>query len=154
MTDKSEKPKRKPNSWIVATQMWNKEKGGCYCVPKKGTSDYNEVKKIQNRLKLEVLKKPLANILEKESKKVKKSEKPKKEKKGEKSKIKSPEDIQSEIDSILKRVEAEASSTDKVSKEMQKDMNKIKDLRLERLRLIKKKKKEAKEAQKAKEVKN
>jgi hypothetical protein len=31
-------------SWMEALKAWNKKKGGKYSIPKKGTSDYNEVK--------------------------------------------------------------------------------------------------------------
>ena len=35
------------NSWIMALKHWNSMKGGKYKVPKKGTKDYDEVKKVQ-----------------------------------------------------------------------------------------------------------
>lgn len=38
-----------PNTWIRALKIWNKNKPK-YKVPKKGTSDYIEVKKIQQSL--------------------------------------------------------------------------------------------------------
>jgi hypothetical protein len=31
-------------SWIEALKKWNKDKGGKYEIPKKGSSGYNEVK--------------------------------------------------------------------------------------------------------------
>ena len=33
-------------SWLSALKEWNKKKGGKYVIPKKGSSDYNEVKKL------------------------------------------------------------------------------------------------------------
>jgi len=33
-------------SWLSALKEWNKKKGGKYTIPKKGSSDYNEVKKL------------------------------------------------------------------------------------------------------------
>tara|TARA_R100001015_G_C4566967_1_gene125724 strand:+ start:217 stop:402 length:186 start_codon:yes stop_codon:yes gene_type:complete len=33
-------------NWIQALKAWNKKKGGKYTIPKKGTDDYMEVKKM------------------------------------------------------------------------------------------------------------
>lgn len=38
------------NSWIMALKHWNSMKGGPYKVPKRGTKEYKEVKKIQNSM--------------------------------------------------------------------------------------------------------
>jgi hypothetical protein len=42
---------RKANKWIRAVKEWNAQdpNKGTYCVPKKGSSAYDEVKKIMNR---------------------------------------------------------------------------------------------------------
>lgn len=37
------------SSWLSALKEWNKKKGGKYVIPKKGSSDYNEVKKLMNK---------------------------------------------------------------------------------------------------------
>jgi len=37
--------------WITALKEYNNKKGGSWCVPKKDTNEYNEVKKIMDRLK-------------------------------------------------------------------------------------------------------
>lgn len=44
------KTKRQPSKWIKALKAWNDKKGGQYCVPKKGTSDYDEVKSLMDRM--------------------------------------------------------------------------------------------------------
>src|SRR6056300_1924754 len=45
------KPKRKKSSWILALEEWNKShKTGCFLMPKKGTQQYAEIKKIQEKL--------------------------------------------------------------------------------------------------------
>jgi hypothetical protein len=31
-------------SWMEALKAWNKKSGGKYMIPKKGTSEYNEIK--------------------------------------------------------------------------------------------------------------
>tara|TARA_A100000171_G_scaffold17367_1_gene15836 strand:- start:761 stop:874 length:114 start_codon:yes stop_codon:yes gene_type:complete len=36
-------------SWIEALKKYNKQKGGKYKIPKKGTAEYNEVKKLMNK---------------------------------------------------------------------------------------------------------
>lgn len=41
------------NHWIHALKVWNAKKGGKYVVPKKGTAEYNEVKKIQEKMENE-----------------------------------------------------------------------------------------------------
>jgi len=33
-------------SWVQALKAWNKKKGGKYTIPKKGTKQYMEVKKM------------------------------------------------------------------------------------------------------------
>ena len=38
------------NSWIMALKHWNSMKGGKYVVPKKGSKEYDEVKKVQNSM--------------------------------------------------------------------------------------------------------
>jgi hypothetical protein len=43
------KPKRAPSKWIVALKEYNKGKSG-YTVPKKGTKEYDEVRKIMSKL--------------------------------------------------------------------------------------------------------
>lgn len=42
---KAPKAKRGPNKWITALKKWNTEKGGAWCVPRKGSKEYDEVKK-------------------------------------------------------------------------------------------------------------
>jgi hypothetical protein len=42
--------KRQPNAWIRALKQWNQGKDR-YTVPKSGTSDYQEVRKIMESLK-------------------------------------------------------------------------------------------------------
>lgn len=37
--------------WIMALKIWNKEKGGKYTVPKKGTPEYLEVREIMDKIK-------------------------------------------------------------------------------------------------------
>lgn len=34
-------------SWVAALKEWNARKGGCWCIPRKGTAEYEEVKAIQ-----------------------------------------------------------------------------------------------------------
>jgi hypothetical protein len=38
-------------TWIKALKQWNDKKGGAWCVPRKGSEEYNEVKKIMEDLK-------------------------------------------------------------------------------------------------------
>lgn len=38
-----------PLSWVQALKAYNQEKGGCWCIPKKGSPEYQEVKRIQQR---------------------------------------------------------------------------------------------------------
>ena len=40
-----------PSIWITALKEYNNKKGGMWCVPKKDTPEYNEIKKIMDRLK-------------------------------------------------------------------------------------------------------
>jgi len=35
-------------NWIQALKQWNTSKGGAWCVPKKGTTDYDEVRAIMS----------------------------------------------------------------------------------------------------------
>lgn len=37
-----------PNKWIIALKQWNTEKGGPYCVPRKGSADYDAVKALMS----------------------------------------------------------------------------------------------------------
>lgn len=39
------------NSWITALKKWNEKKGGAWCVPKKGTKDYDEVRALMGERK-------------------------------------------------------------------------------------------------------
>lgn len=41
-----------PSSWITALKEWNAGKGGSWCVPKKGTTDYDAVRKLMPPKKL------------------------------------------------------------------------------------------------------
>lgn len=43
-TKKMNNDNGKKMSWIEALKKWNKDKGGKYEIPKKGSSGYNEVK--------------------------------------------------------------------------------------------------------------
>ena len=45
----ADKPKRKPSSWILALKKWNEGKPK-WCVPKKGTADYEEVAAIRKKM--------------------------------------------------------------------------------------------------------
>ena len=40
------------NTWIEALKKWNatKNKGKMYCIPKKGTTEYEQVRAIMNKL--------------------------------------------------------------------------------------------------------
>lgn len=37
-----------PNKWITALKQWNENKGGPWCVPKKGSTDYEAVKALMS----------------------------------------------------------------------------------------------------------
>lgn len=39
-----EKPKRAPSTWMVALKAWNAQQPGAWCVPKKDTPEYNQVR--------------------------------------------------------------------------------------------------------------
>lgn len=52
--------------WISALKEYNNKKGGSWCVPKKDTNEYNEVKKIMDRLK--AIDKPIDKPIDKEIK--------------------------------------------------------------------------------------
>ena len=39
------------NSWITALKKWNEKNGGAWCVPKKGTKDYDEVRALMGAKK-------------------------------------------------------------------------------------------------------
>ena len=39
-----------PNKWILALKKWNSGKDK-YCIPKKGTPQYDEVRKIMDEMK-------------------------------------------------------------------------------------------------------
>ena len=41
-------------TWLNALKVWNAKKGGKYVIPKKGTEEYNQVKKIQEKMENEV----------------------------------------------------------------------------------------------------
>lgn len=45
-TQSTEKPKRPPSSWMKALKEFNTSKGGSWCIPKKDSEEYLEVKKI------------------------------------------------------------------------------------------------------------
>lgn len=50
--------KRPANNWIVALKQWNDDQDGKYCIPKKGSKEYDEVIKIMDKLpKKKVVKK-------------------------------------------------------------------------------------------------
>jgi hypothetical protein len=38
------------NYWMMALKEFNKNKSGMWCLPKKGTADYNEVRRIQKKM--------------------------------------------------------------------------------------------------------
>lgn len=42
--------KQKGGKWIQAVKIWNTKKKGVYCIPKKNTKEYDEVKKIMSEL--------------------------------------------------------------------------------------------------------
>lgn len=35
-------------SWLAALKEWNTRKGGCWCIPRKGTAEYEQVKEIMD----------------------------------------------------------------------------------------------------------
>jgi hypothetical protein len=39
------------NKWVIALKKYNEKKGGVWSIPKKGSKEYEEVKKIMNKLK-------------------------------------------------------------------------------------------------------
>jgi hypothetical protein len=43
-------------TWLNALREWNKKKGGKYVIPKKGTPEYLQVKKIQEKMKDDAIK--------------------------------------------------------------------------------------------------
>jgi hypothetical protein len=43
-------------TWLNALREWNKKKGGKYTIPKKGTPEYLEVKKLQEKMENEDMK--------------------------------------------------------------------------------------------------
>lgn len=49
-----------PSVWILALKEFNKGKGE-WCVPRKGSPEYNEIKKIMDKLKTKEVKKPNIN---------------------------------------------------------------------------------------------
>ena len=49
---------KKSNLWIESLKIYNQNKGS-FCVPRKGTTEYNEVIKIFNTLKAPVVAKPV-----------------------------------------------------------------------------------------------
>lgn len=70
--------------WIEALKEWNTKQGGKWCIPKKGSPEYDAVKKIMGGGKAEEKKAPTpkkAPSAKKEEPKPKKDEKPKKEEK-------------------------------------------------------------------------
>lgn len=44
-------PPKQANTWIQANKIWNADTRGKFCVPRKGSNSYNEVKIIQSKLK-------------------------------------------------------------------------------------------------------
>lgn len=52
-TKKADRPKRPPNQWQKNLTAWNANNSG-WCIPKKGTADYNTVKNYHTRRGLEV----------------------------------------------------------------------------------------------------
>lgn len=42
--------KRSPSKWLLALKQWNSKHGGTYTVPKKGTKEYMEVRKIMEQM--------------------------------------------------------------------------------------------------------
>lgn len=47
-------PQKKDNTWASAVKIWNKKNKNLYCIPKKGTPEFKEVKAIQKRLKKKI----------------------------------------------------------------------------------------------------
>ena len=45
------------NSWLEALKAWNAKKGGKYMIPKKGTAEYDEVRKMMGEPKKESMPK-------------------------------------------------------------------------------------------------
>ena len=43
-------------TWLNALREWNKQKGGKYVIPKKGSPEYLEVKKLQEKMENEDMK--------------------------------------------------------------------------------------------------
>ena len=37
------------NNWTIALNEWNKQKGGKFLIPKKGTKEYNEIREMMNK---------------------------------------------------------------------------------------------------------
>lgn len=59
------------NSWVLAVLKFNKGKD-VYCIPKKGTKQYKQVKKIQETISEEDVEKARKKIREKKAKKANK----------------------------------------------------------------------------------
>lgn len=49
-TDTTPKPKRAPSKWLLALKEWNSKTGKPYIVPKKGTKEYDAVKKLSDKM--------------------------------------------------------------------------------------------------------
>ena len=48
--------KPSPNFWTKALSVWNKKSKNVYCVPRKGSKQFAEVKAIERRLKKQAKK--------------------------------------------------------------------------------------------------
>ena len=59
------------NSWLVALREWNNSKGGAYTVPKKGTSEYAEVKQLTEKAKEDAMNAKWDAAAEKKAEKMK-----------------------------------------------------------------------------------
>jgi len=88
-----------PNAWLLALKEYSKKKG-MYCVPKKGSKEYDEVMKIKEKL-------------------MKDKPKPKTEKKK-----KEKEDVLKQAQMFLKEDKAEMKAEKKAEKEAEKEAKK------------------------------
>jgi hypothetical protein len=59
-----------PNKWIEALKAWNTEKGGPWCVPRKGSPEYDIVRGIMEGKPAKQTPKPVAKVEEKPAAKV------------------------------------------------------------------------------------
>ena len=47
----SDKPKRKPSSWIQAVKVFNEDNKDFYCIPRKGSKYYTQIKEMSELIK-------------------------------------------------------------------------------------------------------